>query len=195
MAASYNPQTNVTTAYLQLTSFNANEILIPHLKQFVTNTAAAGIIHPLVPALAVIDIETHATLGDDLQFSGRIRSIEDEIGFSNLHEPELYVSLSEQKRKELIQRTNAASLFINRIERESQEVLLHLKEIATMLDGSFAKIPELTSAGENLKKHVRFLVNSRENVFVRLRALQMKCETLLKLVSFADVTSSFAEIH
>ena len=159
------------------------------MKQFIINTAASGTIHPLVPALAVIDIETHATLGDDLQFNGLISEIEDEIGFTNMHEPQFDVVLSAQKRKELIQRTNAASLFINRIERESEEVLLHLKEITTMLDGSFAKIPELTSAGESMKKHVRFLVNSRENVFIRLRALQMRCETLLKLVSSADVTS------
>jgi hypothetical protein len=173
-----------------LSSFNAKEALIPHLKQFVTNAAASGVIHPLVLALAVIDIETHATLDDDCEFNGLISDIEDEIGFTNLHDPQLDVALSERKRKELIQRTNAASLFINRIERESQAVLLHLKEISTMLDGSFAKIPELTFAGASLKNHVRFLVNSRENVFVRLWALQMRCETLLKLVSSANVKSN-----
>jgi len=178
---------------MQLSSFNAKEALIPHLKQFVTNAAAAGIIHPLVPALAVIDIETHATWGDDFEFNGIINDIEDEVGFTNLHEPQLDLKLSTRKRKELIQRTNGASLFINRIERESQEVLLHLKEIATMLDGSFGKIPELTPAGESLKRHVRFLVNSRENVFVRLRALQMRCETLLKLVSFCRCSVKSAE--
>jgi hypothetical protein len=97
--------------------------------------------------------------------------------------------LSEREYKELIQKTNGASLFINRIERECQEVLIHLKEIATVLDGPFAKVPELTPAGETLK-HVRFLVNSRECVFVRLRALQMRCAALLKLVRSVDVPSS-----
>jgi hypothetical protein len=66
LAVSHNPQANVSTAYLQLSSVNAKEALMPHLMQFVTNAANAGIIHPLVPALAVLDIEPHANFSTEL---------------------------------------------------------------------------------------------------------------------------------
>jgi hypothetical protein len=75
IAASYDPETNVTYAYLRHTPEpyygNGLELIVPHLKRI-----ASSLMHPLIIPTLVADMHTNINATDHVNLQGRLKSIE-----------------------------------------------------------------------------------------------------------------------
>ena len=123
-----------------------------------------------------MDLETDGTLRDDEGWTSEISDIESETSGEEPDVLELNLSA-------IVQRLNAGSVFLSKIERECETVLLHLekaqKMILDVLELSFI----MQRPGNVLMKHVTHLVDSRKNLSFRLQNLQQRSQTRLALVS------------
>jgi hypothetical protein len=75
MAASYDPETNVTYAYLRHTPEpyygNGLELIVPHLKRI-----ASSLMHPLIIPTLVADLHANMNVTDHNTLHGRLQTIE-----------------------------------------------------------------------------------------------------------------------
>jgi hypothetical protein len=82
----------------------------------------------------------------------------------------------------IIQRLNGCSFFLSLIERESEAVLLHLRQAHEAILDLQTKSPRLGEVTHTLVRHVDFLIDSRKNLFLRLQNLQRRSQMQLAFV-------------
>jgi hypothetical protein len=137
-------------------------------------------MHPLLLPILIMDLETNLTLGDDERWTTDISKVEQETrqkpNASKTIDP-LPLNLPS-----IVQRLNAASVFLSLIERESEAVLLHLDQARKMTSDLQSTSPNLRQASKILMRHIEFLVNSRKNLLFRLQNLQRRSQTQLTFV-------------
>lgn len=179
LAAAWNPEKNITYAFLHCTSDTEQES-IARLKRFLTKTTP-HYSHPILLPVIIMDLETALTLNDDEAWTSEIKDIEEETRQRpnpvtkslNPHELDLF---------SIIQRLNGCSVFLSLIERESAAVLLHLEQARRMIFELQAMSAALRQPTKGLISQIDFLVNSRGNLFIRLQNLQRRSQTQLVFV-------------
>ena len=178
LAAFWDSEKNVTYAFLHCVSEPDRES-IPRLKRFLIKSAPLT-MHPVLLPILIMDLETNLTLGDDERWTTDISKVEQETrqkpNASKTIDP-LALNLPS-----IVQRLNAASVFLSLIERESEAVLLHLDQARKMTSDLQSTSPNLRQASKILMRHIEFLVNSRKNLLFRLQNLQRRSQTQLTFV-------------
>jgi hypothetical protein len=178
LAAFWDPGKNITYAFLHCISEDDRES-IPRFKRFLTESAPL-IIHPILLPVLIMDLETNSTLADDEHWTTEIMKVERETR----QEPNTTKSTHslDLDLPSIIQRMNAASVFLSLIERESETVLLHLDQAGRMVSDLQSTSPRLGQSSIILIRHIEFLVNSRKNLLFRLQNLQRRSQTQLAFV-------------
>jgi hypothetical protein len=174
IAASWDPKSNITHAYLHCRA-PADFQCISLYKEFLIRTATSS-LHPVLLPVLVMDLETDGTLRDDEEWTSEISDIEDETSEEELDVLELNLSA-------IMQRLNAGSVFLSKIERECETVLLHLEKAQKMILDVLDLSSIMQRPGNVLMKHVTHLVDSRKNLSFRLQNLQQRSQTRLAFVS------------
>jgi hypothetical protein len=178
MAASWDPQKNITNALLHCTS-RAHYESIARLKRCLTQSAPL-FIHPMLLPTIIMDLETTLTLQDDEYWTTAITDIENETK-QTPHNAESVDPL-ELDLPSIVQRLNGCSVFLSLIERESEAVLVHLDQSRRAITELQSQYPRLTESSRTLIRHVDFLINSRKSLFLRLQNLQRRSQTQLAFV-------------
>lgn len=178
LAASWDPKTRITYAFLHCTS-DPKEECIPHIKQFLARVPQHATQPMLLPVL-IMDLETNLTLHDDEDWTNVVLDIEEKTRQRPRESEQLDPRSLDLPL--IVQKLNGCSVFLSLIERESEAVLLHL-ELARKITLSLQAAPpgheELT---RKLIMHIDFLVESRKNVLLRLQNLQRRSQTQLAFV-------------
>jgi hypothetical protein len=178
LAAFWDPEKNITYAFLQCISEDDRES-IPRFKHFLTESAPLT-MHPLLLPVLIMDLETNSTLVDDEHWTTEIKKVEQETRQEpNAAKP---IGSLDLDLPSIVQRMNAASVFLSLIERESEAVLLHLDEARRMVSELLSTSPRLEQSSIMLIRHIEFLVNSRKNLLYRLQNLQRRSQTQLAFV-------------
>jgi len=112
---------------------------------------------------------------DDVHWTNEVKDIESETREGSLSVLELDVSA-------IVQRLNAASVCLSKIQRDCEAALFHLEKAQKMIRDVRDISPSLANSSDALMKHVTFLVDSRKDVFMRLQNLQRRSQTRLTLV-------------
>lgn len=175
MAASWDPQTNTTCAYLQCKS-EPEEQSMNRMKKYLA-TLVSTALHPVILPIIIMDLETDLTLRDDTVYHKEISDIEDDTGGVG---PALDVFALDLPK--IVSRLNQASVFLSKIERECETTLLHLEKARAMIMTVRDLCPALEKQSQRLIRHADHLIQSRKNVFFRLQNLQRRSQTRLSLV-------------
>ena len=110
----------------------------------------------LLPVL-IMDLETNSTLVDDEHWTTEIKKVERETRQEpNATKP---VGSLDLDLPSIVQRMNAASVFLSLIERESEAVLLHLDQARRMVSQLQSTLPRFKQSSLMLIGHIEFLVN------------------------------------
>lgn len=179
LAATWNPEKNITYAFFHCTSDTEQES-IPRLTRLLNKTTPQY-MHPILLPVIIMDLETALTLNDDEAWTLEINDIEEETRqkHNSVAKP---LNPHELDLASIIRRLNGGSVFLSLIERESEAVLLHLEQSRRMI----LKLPSMSGAlrqpTKGLISHIDFLVNSRKNLFIRLQNLQRRSQTQLAFV-------------
>jgi hypothetical protein len=177
MAASWDHSTNTTYAYLHCRA-SLEFQCIPPVREFLLKTADSN-MHPILLPVLIMDLETDATMGDDDHRTSQIGDMESETDKEE-HE------LLELDLAAIVRRLDQSIVFLSKIERECQVVLLHLEKALKMisdaarLSASGYMITE--QAGKRLIPHINNLVDSRKNLSLRMQNLEKRCQIRLTLV-------------
>jgi uncharacterized protein YfcZ (UPF0381/DUF406 family) len=175
MAASWDPKTNTTYAYLHCRA-DPDERSIERLKTFLREMAPTALDPVLLPVL-VMDLETDLTLRDDFTFHCEILDIEAKTGGGG------EADILAFDLHSIVQSLNASSVFLSKIERDCESALLHLEKAKKMISETAEMCSLITKQSETLHRHVEFLIDSRKDIFYRLQNLQRRSQTRLALVS------------
>jgi hypothetical protein len=178
LAAFWDAEKNITYAFLHCIS-EVDRESIPRFKRFLTELAPWA-MHPMVLPVLIMDLETNSTLVDDEHWTTEIKKVERETR----QEPDAakVVGSLDLDLPSIVQRMNAASVFLSLIERESEAVLLHLDQARRMVSDLQSTSPRLRQSSIMLIRHIEFLVNSRKNLLFRLQNLQRRSQTQLAFV-------------
>jgi hypothetical protein len=180
VAASWDPEKNITYAFLHCTS-DPEEESIPRIKRFLTKMAPLA-MHPMLLPVLIMDLETSLTLRDDENWTGEISGVENDIR-QRPCDAETIDPLN-LDLPSIVQQLNGCSVFLSLIERESEAVLLHLDQARrAILDVQSMSLGLGESTGTMIR-HVDFLINSRKNLMLRLQNLQRRSQTQLAFVCF-----------
>ena len=173
LAASWDPKNNITYAFLHCKRPPDHANSIPRFKRFLTQMAIRP-THPMLLPVLVIDLETNLTLQDDEYWTEEIRKIESETrGGSRTTDP-LDLDLHS-----IVQRLNGGSIFLSKIERESEAVLLQLEQMHSKILDMQSHSLCLKELTPSLIRQIDFLVNSRKNLLLRLQNLQRRSQIQL----------------
>jgi hypothetical protein len=175
MAASWDPKTNTTYAYLHCRA-DPEEGSIDRIKRFLYEMAPTA-LHPILLPILVMDLETDLTLRDDSILHSDVLNIETKTSGG-------IVDILELDLPSMVENLNATSVFISKIERDCESALLHLEKAKTMISEITVLCSLITKPSNTLRRHVDFLIDSRKDVFCRLQNLQRRTQTRLALVSY-----------
>jgi hypothetical protein len=158
---------------------DSDEDCIPRIRRYLITMMSIA-PHPILLPVLVMDLETNLTLRDDEVRTEQIDEIESETTQRIEHdglEVDLHLT---------VQKLLSCSVFVSKIERECETVLLHLEKAQKMIIDVEATSPVLTRSSNALLRHTAFLVDSRKAVLLRLQNLQQRCQIRLALVRFCS---------
>jgi hypothetical protein len=155
LAAFWDSEKNITYAFLHCIS-EVDRESIPCLKRYLTESAPLS-MHPMLLPVLIMDLETNSTLVDDEHWTTEIKKVERETRQEpNATKP---VGSLDLDLPSIVQRMNAASVFLSLIERESEAVLLHLDQARRMVSQLQSTLPRFKQSSLMLIGHIEFLVN------------------------------------
>jgi hypothetical protein len=152
---------------------------MPRLKHFLTENILQA-IHPMLLPILIMDLETTSTLNDDEYWTGLMQEVESETR-QRAKDSEI-VDPFDLDLPSIVQRLNGCSYFLSLIERESEAVLLHLRQTRDAISDLQIKSPSFETETRTLTRHVDFLIESRKNLFLRLQNLQRRSQIQLAFV-------------
>ena len=120
-------------------------------------------------------METDAALNSHVYWTGEVKDIESETREGSLSVLELDVST-------IVQRLNATSVVLSKIERNCESALFHLEKAQKMIRDVRGISPSSASSSDTLMKRVTFLMDSKKDIFTRLQNLRRRSQTRLTLV-------------
>jgi hypothetical protein len=185
LAVSWDPESRTTYAFLHLAS-NPDQDYMPHMKRFLTENILQA-IHPMLLPILITDSETTATLNDDEYWTSLMQEVESETR-QRARDSEI-VDPFDLDLPSIVQRLNGCSYFLSLIERESEAVLLHLRQTRDAISDLHIKSPNFETETRTLTRHVDFLIESRKNLSLRLQNLQRRSQTQLAFVRLHSKTS------
>jgi hypothetical protein len=159
MAASYDPETKVTCAFLHCTA-DPDEKCIERITKYIKRMASLA-PEPLLLPILIIDLETNLTMRDDQQYTQLLGDI--------THTDEI-ARLVPAKLSEISAQLKGAAIFLSLIEREGHSVMTQLQDIQTELQPSWYR----RDTPQQLLVHLKFLISSRKNLSLRINGLQKR---------------------
>ena len=187
LAASWDPQRMITYAFLHCAA-NPDREYMPSIKRFVTTNPQLA-FHPMLIPLLIMDLETDSTLGDDQEWT----SIMFQIEIKTQQRPSYTETVDplDLDLASIVQQLNGCSSFVTLIGRETEAVLIHLRQVREAISDLQIRSPGLEVVSRTLIKHVDFLTESRKNLLLRLQNLQRRSQIQLAFVC-SRLTTTFS---
>ena len=152
-------------------------------------------MHPMMLPVAIIDMGTSLALGTFANAGSRLRKVEAETGQSALitDEGDGTLVVDDPLALDLVSLVNklsSCSADVRVSEKDSQVVLEHLRLIRSDIDEIANGLPpfssndyqHLQSSSRQLKRHIDYLINSRNMLLLSFQEVQLGAQTQLAVV-------------